>query len=97
MKFFHFATMFRSAMGSTQPNIQLLPGALFPEVRRPGREAVHPHPSTAVVKNDRSSTYTPPIRLHDVVFSYARYIFTAWCLVKHRDNFKEIKMQLIDL
>jgi hypothetical protein len=44
-------------------------------VKRPAREADHSSPSSAEVKNGRSYTSTPPIRLH------------GGCLVKHRDNF----------
>jgi hypothetical protein len=40
-----------------------------------GREADHSPPSSAEVKNAWSYTSTP------------HYIFMAWCLVKHRDNF----------
>jgi hypothetical protein len=42
---------------------------------RPGREADHSPPSSAVVKNAWSYTSTP------------QYIFMVWCLVKHRDYF----------
>jgi hypothetical protein len=38
-------------------------------------EADHLPPSSAEVKNAWSYTSTPP------------YVFMAWCLVKHRDNF----------
>jgi hypothetical protein len=44
-------------------------------VKRPGREADHSPPSSVEVKNAWSYTSTP------------QYIFMAWCLVKHRDNF----------
>jgi hypothetical protein len=36
-----FSTSSRPALGSTQPPIQWVPGALFPGVKRPGREADH--------------------------------------------------------
>jgi hypothetical protein len=45
-------------------------------VKRPGREADHSPPSSAEVKNAWNYTST----LTD-------YVFMAWCLVKHRDNF----------
>jgi hypothetical protein len=35
----------------TQPPIQWIPGALSSGVKRPGREADHPPPSSAEVKN----------------------------------------------
>jgi hypothetical protein len=41
----------------------------------PGGKADHSSPSSAEVKNAWSCTSTPP------------YVFMAWCLVKHRDNF----------
>jgi hypothetical protein len=50
-------------------------GAIFLGVKRPGREADHSAPSSAEVKNAWSYTSTP------------QYVFMAWCLVKHRDNF----------
>jgi hypothetical protein len=43
-------TASRKALGPTQPPIQWAPGALLLRVKRPGREADHSHPSTAVVK-----------------------------------------------
>jgi hypothetical protein len=42
---------------------------------RPGGEADHSPPSSAEVKNAWSYTSTP------------QYVFMAWCLVKHSDNF----------
>jgi hypothetical protein len=50
-------------------------GALFPGVNRPGREAGYSVPSSAKIKNSWSYTSTPP------------YVFMAWCLVNHEDNF----------
>jgi len=37
-------------LGPTQPPIQWVPGALFLEVKRPGREADHSPPPSAEVK-----------------------------------------------
>jgi hypothetical protein len=47
----------------------------FPKVKRPGSEADHSSPSSAVVKNAWNYTSTP------------QYVFMAWCSVKrkHRD------------
>jgi hypothetical protein len=45
-----------------------------PEVKRSGSEADHSPPSRAEAKNAWSYTSTP-------------YVFKAWCLVKHWDNF----------
>jgi hypothetical protein len=38
-------------------------------VKRPGREANHPHPSSTEVKNAWSYTSSPPVRLHSMVLS----------------------------
>jgi hypothetical protein len=57
VKNFHFSTSSRSALGSTQPPIQWVPGAFPPAVKRPGREtdlqlmprsrkSMHPFPHT---------------------------------------------------
>jgi hypothetical protein len=56
-------------MGSTQPSIQWVPGALSLGVKRPWREADHSSPSSTEVKNEWSYKSTPPIRLHGVVLS----------------------------
>jgi hypothetical protein len=63
------------ALWPTQPPTQWIPGALSLGVKRPGGEANHSPPSSAEVKNAWSYTSTP------------QYVFMAWCLVKHRDNF----------
>jgi hypothetical protein len=47
---FLFTTASRTALGPSHPPIQWVPGALFPEVKRPGREADHSPPSGAEVK-----------------------------------------------
>jgi hypothetical protein len=72
---FLFTTTSRTALGPTQPPLQWVPGALSVGVKRPGREADHSPPSSAEVKNAWSYTSAP------------QYVFMAWCLVKHRDNF----------
>jgi hypothetical protein len=64
---FLFTTASRPALGPTQ--IQWIPGALSLGVKRPRREADHLPPSSAEVKNARSYTSTPAIRLHGVVLS----------------------------
>jgi len=51
MGFFLFATSSRPALGTTQPPIQLVSGALTP-----GLEADHQPPSSADVKNEWSCT-----------------------------------------
>jgi hypothetical protein len=62
-------------MGPTQPTIQWVSGTLSLGVKWPVREAEHSPPSSAQVKNSWSYASTP------------QYVFMAWCLVKHRDNF----------
>jgi hypothetical protein len=47
----YFSTVFRPALGSTQPPIQWAPGDLSRGVKRPGREADHSPPSSAEVKS----------------------------------------------
>jgi hypothetical protein len=65
----------RTALGTTQPSIQWVPGAVSLGLKRPSHEADHSPPSSAKVKNAWSYTSTP------------EYVFMAWCLVKHRDKF----------
>jgi hypothetical protein len=72
---FLFTTASRTALEPTQPPIQWIPRALSLGVERPGREADHSPPSSADVKNAWSYTFI------------LQYVFMAWCLVKHRDNF----------
>jgi hypothetical protein len=64
-----FSTASGTALGSTQPPIQWVPGALSLGVKRPGREADHSPPSNAEVKECWSNTSTSPIRLHGAVLS----------------------------
>jgi hypothetical protein len=60
VKNFLFSTSFRSALGPTQPPIKWVPGALFPGVKRPGREADQSLPTSAEVKKMWIYTSTPP-------------------------------------
>jgi hypothetical protein len=48
----NFSHTSRPALGSTQPPAQWIPGS-FPGVKRPGRGADHPPPSSAEVKKSR--------------------------------------------
>jgi len=50
-------------------------GASSVGVKRPVREIDHSRPSSAEVKNAWSYYTSPP------------YVFIAWCLVKHKENF----------
>jgi hypothetical protein len=47
---FLFFTAFSPALGPTKPPIQWVPGALSPELKRPGREADHSHLFSAEIK-----------------------------------------------
>jgi hypothetical protein len=57
---FHFSTSFRLVLGSTQPPIQWVPGAISPGVKRQGREADHSLPASAEVKKIWTYTSTLP-------------------------------------
>jgi hypothetical protein len=57
---FHFSTSSIPALGSTQPPIQWVPGALSPGVKWSGREADHSLPASAEVKKMWIYTSTPP-------------------------------------
>jgi hypothetical protein len=63
---FLFATASRPTLGPIQPPIQRVPGTLFPEVKRRGREADHSPPSSVEVTNEWSYTSINP------------YVFMAW-------------------
>jgi len=57
---FLFTTASRTALGTTQPPIQWVAGALSLGVKRPGSEVDHSS-SSADVKNAWSYTSTPPV------------------------------------
>jgi hypothetical protein len=60
IKNFLFSTSSRPVLGSTKPPIRWVMGALFPEVKRPGREVDHSPKTTAEVKKTCIYTSTPP-------------------------------------
>jgi hypothetical protein len=60
VKNFLFSTSSRLAVGSTQPPIQWLPGALSPRLKLPERGADHSPPTSAEVKKMCIYTSTPP-------------------------------------
>jgi hypothetical protein len=62
VKNFYLSTSSRPALGSTQPPIQLVPGAFSPGIKRPGREADHSPPTNAEVKktSERRSIHPLP-------------------------------------
>jgi hypothetical protein len=53
-------TLARPTLGSTQPPIQWLPGALFSGVKREEREADHSPPTCAKIKATWTYKSTPP-------------------------------------
>jgi hypothetical protein len=59
-KNFLFSTSSRPVLGPTQPPFQWVPGTLWPEVKRPGREADHSLPISAKVKKTWIYPSTPP-------------------------------------
>jgi hypothetical protein len=75
-RIFLLTTASRPALGSTQPPIQWVPGALSLGVKRPGREADHSPPSSAEVKECVELYLHSPITL-------------SWrgAQFKHRDSF----------
>jgi hypothetical protein len=75
LEMFLFSAASRTALEPAQPPTQRVPAAFSPLVKRPGREADHPPPSSAEVKNAWRYVSAP------------QYVFMAWYLVKHRDNF----------
>jgi hypothetical protein len=76
--FFLFANVFRPALGSSQPPIQWISGALSSGVKRSGHEDDYSPPSSAEVKNAWSYTST---RL---------YVFMAWYLIKRRTRLHSV-------
>jgi hypothetical protein len=62
-----FTTASRKALGSTQPPIQWITGALSLKVKRPGRETDHSPPSSVEVKEYVKLYLHSPIRLHRVM------------------------------
>jgi hypothetical protein len=80
---FLFDIMSRPALGPTQSPIQRVPEALSLGIKRPEREADHSLPSSAEVKNAWIYTSIP------------RYVFMAWCLVKHWYKFAFIRTILL--
>jgi hypothetical protein len=70
-----FSTSSRLAQEPTKAPIQWSLEALSVGVKGPGREADHSFPTGAGVKNAWNCTSSPP------------YVFMAWCLTAHRDNF----------
>jgi hypothetical protein len=60
VKNFYFSMSSKPAVGSTQPPMQWVTGALSPGVKRPGREADHSTRISVEVKKTWIYTSTPP-------------------------------------
>jgi len=69
MEFCLFAIMSRLALGTTQPPIQWIQGAITLGVKWAGYEAEHSCPTKAKAKNVWNYTSTPPICLHGMVLN----------------------------
>jgi len=70
LRIFLLTTASRQAVGPIQSAIQWIPWAVSLGAKRQRRDADHPPPSSAEVKNEWSYTSTP------------QYAFMAWCSVK---------------
>jgi hypothetical protein len=68
-----------------------VPGVLSLGVKRPGREADHSPPSSAEVKNARSYTSIPPLRLHGVVEHRDNFTFTFTVSVKDEEFLDQLR------
>jgi hypothetical protein len=73
-----FSTSSRPALGSHQPRIQWIPGALSPGVKQPGRETDQSPPASAEVKKMWIYTSTPPSVL--MVYCLINYAQEQLCL-----------------
>jgi hypothetical protein len=71
---FLFLTASRQSLGTTKLPTERVPEALAQTVKRPGQEAGHSSPSTVKYKIAWSYDSIPAC------------IFTALCLIKHRDK-----------
>jgi hypothetical protein len=60
-KVFLFSIASRPGLGSAQPPIHMVPGAISPAVKRPEREADHSSPFNAEVKNGGAIAPLPHI------------------------------------
>jgi hypothetical protein len=68
-KNFLFSTSYRPALGSTQPPIQWVPGALSPGVKWPGCETHHSPPASVEDKKNVDLYMNSPIRLYGIVLN----------------------------
>jgi hypothetical protein len=74
-KIFLFSTVFRLILGPTQPPNQWVPGALFPGVKWPGRDADHSPLSSAEAKKGGGKPPLPHMSSRQGQL-YLFYIFT---------------------
>jgi hypothetical protein len=69
VKNFLFSKSSKPALGSTQPNIQWVPGALFPGLKWQVHEVNHSPPTSAEVKKNVDLYIISHISLHGVVLN----------------------------
>jgi hypothetical protein len=62
----NFPKKSRPTTGPNQPLLFKRYRLSLPGLKRPGREIHHPSSFSAETKNERSCTFAPPIRLHDL-------------------------------
>jgi len=79
---FLFDTVSKPALGPTQPPIQWVPGAL-PWVY-----------SGRIVKLTIHLHLVARSRMRGSISPFPQYVFTAWWLVKHKDNFTFLPLPL---
>jgi hypothetical protein len=82
--------VYRTALGSTQPPIQWVSGALSLEVKRPGREAE----VTSILCRGQECVdlyLRSPIRLHGLVFSQVQgRLYLLPSALKGRDHMEDL-------
>jgi hypothetical protein len=76
---FLFITASRPALGTTQPPIQWVTGAISLGLKRSGHQADHSPPSSAVFNYGWNYTFTPPPPPNTASWRVSQ--------LKHRDNF----------
>jgi hypothetical protein len=85
-RIFPLASVFRPALGPTQPPVQWVPGGPFPGAKaRPGRDADHSPQSSAEVVNEKElyllSPQAPPWRVAGLL-----YLYIFRCAAQTTDN-----------
>ena len=72
--YFCFSKTFRPLLGSMQPRIEWVPGALSLGVKRPECEADHSPQSSAQVKDKRRYTSSPSRRLYACAWTTSAFL-----------------------